>query len=142
MTTPALTRSIGAAERALRALLERELVNEQLTFAQWTALVFTRSAPLSKQQVVYQQFAGRIVASEPEAGETIADLVAIGALTDTDAGLLQHSAEGRDLFTRVGGAVERITGNLYGDLPPADLEATHRTLLEIVARAEKLLAAT
>jgi len=31
--------------------------------------------------------------------------------------------------------VARITDELYGDLPPADLEATHRTLAEVTSRA-------
>lgn len=38
--------------------------------------------------------------------------------------------------------LSRITDELYGDLPEADLEATHRTLEEVTRRANAKLAAT
>ena len=141
MATPPLTRSIGSAERAMRALLERELARERLSFAQWTALVFTSAASLSPQQVGQRQLAGHAVASEAEAQDVIASLVALGALTNNANGSLQHSERGRGLFVSLSNSVERITSALYGDLPQVDLEATHRTLLEVAARANKLLAA-
>lgn len=141
MATSPLTRSIGSAERAMRALLERELAREQLSFAQWTALVFTSAAPLSAEQIVQRQLAGHVVASEPEARDAIANLVALGTLTSDADGPLLHSEKGRDLFTALSKSVEQITSTLYGDLPQVDLEATHRTLQEVAARANKLLAA-
>lgn len=58
MPTPPLTRSIGSAERALRALLERELSREHLSFAQWTALVFSSASPLSIAEIAQRQLAG------------------------------------------------------------------------------------
>ena len=141
MATPPLTRSIGSAERAMRSLLEHELARKQLSFAQWTALVFTSAAPLSAEHIVQRQLAGHVVASEPEARDAIAHLVARGALTGNADGSLQHSEEGRGLFTALSKSVEQITSALYGDLPEVDLEVTHRTLLEVAARANKLLAA-
>lgn len=141
MPTPPLTRSIGTAERALRALLERELSREQVSFAQWTALVFTSAAPLSMAEVAQRQLAGRVVASESESRREVQGLLARGSLTQQAGGALQHSEQGRALFTRLSQAVEQLTGTLFADLPPADLEATHRTLLEVGNRADRMLGA-
>ena len=88
-----------------------------------------------------RQLAGHVVANEPEAKNAIANLVTLGALTSNTDGSLQHSEKGRDLFIALSKSVEQITSTLYGDLPQVDLEATHRTLLEVAARANKFLAA-
>lgn len=141
MATPPLTRSIGSAERSMRALLERELANEGLSFPQWTVLAFTSATPLSPQQIAQRQLAGHVVASESETQAAVTGLLARDVLSQSAEGALQHSERGHALFLGVSAAVERITSALYGDLPQADLEATHRTLLEVSARANKLLAA-
>ena len=141
MATPPLTRSIGAAERSMRALLERELAHEGLSFPQWTALVFTSAAPLSFQEIAQRQLAGHVVSSESESQAALNDLITRAALSKDAEGSLQHSDRGHALFLGINAAVERITSTLYGDLPQTDLEATHRTLLEVSVRANKLLAA-
>jgi DNA-binding MarR family transcriptional regulator len=128
----------------MRALLDRELSRSGLSFAQWTALVFTNGAGLSIDQIAQRQLAGHVVASEAEAHDAVARLLALGALTSGTSGTdgsVQHSARGRELFERLSLAVDRITNTLYGDLSPVDLEATHRTLSEVAARANKLLSA-
>ncbi len=136
-----LTRSIGSAERAMRALLERELARERLSFAQWTALVLIGTEPAFVDRLVERQLAGRVVAGEEESRNAVADLVARGLLTSAADGRLQQSDTGREVFRRLSTAVEEITRALYGDLPQEDLEATHRSLVEIAARADRLLAA-
>ena len=141
MATPPLTRSIGTAERSLRALLERELEHEGLSFPQWTALVFTSAAPLSFKEIAQRQLAGHVVSGEPESQAAVNDLITRAVLSKNAEGALQHSDRGHALFLGISAAVERITNTLYGDLPQADLEAAHRTLIEISARATKLLAA-
>jgi hypothetical protein len=125
----------------MRALLERELLREHLSFPEWTALVFLNAAPLSVQQIAQRQLAGHVVAGESEAKASVAALISLGALSNTSEGLLRHSKSGRELFERLSKSVEQITSTLYGDLPQADLEATHRTLLEVAARTNKLLGA-
>ena len=68
------------------------------------------------------------------------------------SGLLAPSGDGDDpalrpteaaeaVYRPVRQAVSRLTEELYGDLPPADLEATHRTLEEVTRRANAHLAA-
>lgn len=56
--------------------------------------------------------------------------------------MLMHTDKGSILFKELGGKVKDITQGLYGDLPSADLEATHRTLLEVAKRANSLLSSS
>jgi len=140
MSTPPLTRSIGSAERTMRALLEHVLANKHLSFTQWTALVFTSSGPLSTAEIVQRQLAGHVVSNEPEARQAVEDLIGMSLLTESPGKMLYHTEEGRDLFASLSKSIEQITGTLFGDLPQADLEVTHRTLLEIALRANKILA--
>ena len=142
MSTPPLPRSIGTAERSLRALLERELGRSHLSFPQWIALVFTSTGPLPLSQVIQRQLAGQVVTSEAAAKEAINHLLVGGLLSSDDAGNLTHTDKGGQTFASLSAAVQGITTSLYGDLPPSDLEATHRTLLEIGNRAATLLAVT
>jgi hypothetical protein len=139
MSTPPLTRSVGSAERAMRALLERELARENLSFAQWTALVFTSTSALSVAKIAQRQIAGHVVTGESETQTAIELLLGSGVLSGTPDEGLQHTEKGRGLFKSLSESIEQITNSLYGDLPPADLEATHRTLLEVASRANKLL---
>ncbi|HEV7760662.1 MAG TPA: hypothetical protein VGO78_16775, partial [Acidimicrobiales bacterium] len=55
-------------------------------------------------------------------------------------GRLGLTAAGEAVFRPLSDAVGRITVDLYGDLPPADLEATRRTLEEVTRRANARLA--
>jgi len=140
MAIPPLTRSIGAAERSMRALLDRELSRYGLSFPHWTALVFAAEEGLPQHLIAQRQLAGRVVATEVETGEAVDELVRQGLLFANPAGSLQQTEKGRATFTDISKAVESITASLYGDLPQADLEATHRTLMEVGNRAARLLA--
>lgn len=139
MTIPPLSRTLGPAERALRALLDRELARERLSFPEWTVLVFTRSSPLTSDEIARRQLAGFVVADASETREAVDALIRAGLLTqDTDARLSQ-TERGRRVFSDIGETVEKMTEAPWGDLPVADLEATHRTLAEVTARARSLL---
>ncbi len=154
LTIPNLTRDIGQAERTMRALLERLLDEAGLSFAEWTVLVFLDGAgPLNVGELVRRQVNGR-VAPEAEARAAVAGLLSRGLLVPVDgiggAGApggdgedprLASTAAAQAAYLPVRRTVDRITGELYGDLPPADLEATHRTLAEITRRANTLLTA-
>lgn len=142
MQTPPLTRSVGSAERSMRALLEQKLKSAHLSFAEWTALVFTSAAPLKSGEVVQRQMAGHVVADAVGGQASIDGLVRVGLIAQNKDDDLAHSEEGKALFARLSAEVEGIAGNLYGDLPIEDLNATHRTLIEIAGRAGKLLART
>lgn len=153
-TTPNLTRDIGQAERVMRALLERLLDEAGLSFAQWTVLVFLDGAgPLATGELVRRQVDGRVA---PEAGARAAvdgllsrgllapadDTRGVGRQGSGDEDLkLVPTAAGEAVYLPVRGAVDRIADELYGDLPQAALEATHRTLAEVYRRANAHLVA-
>ncbi len=141
MTTPPLTRDIGQAERAMGALLEPLLVEAGLSFPEWTVLVLLGAGPLAPDELVRRQVGGR-VAPEAEARAAVAGLLSGGLLAPTgENSRLVTTAAGEAAYRPVRRAVDRITDGLYGDLPPADLEATSRTLAEVLRRANARLAA-
>ena len=153
MTTPPLSRDIGRAERAMGALLEPLLVKASLSFPEWTVLVFLDGdGPLTSDELVRRQVGGR-VAPEAMARAAVDGLRSRDLLAPTDetrgAGgpggveepRLVPTAAAEAAYRPVRRTVDRIIDGLYGDLPPADLEATHRTLAEVVRRANARLAA-
>lgn len=140
MQIPPLTRSVGSAERSMRALLEQKLQSAKLSFAEWTVLAFTSATPLSVTEVVQRQIAGHVVPNTAGAQASIDSLVSAGLIAKSQDDVLTHSENGRAIFIHLSGEVEGITRNLYGDLPIDDLEATHRTLTEIAKRANTILA--
>jgi hypothetical protein len=151
VTIPNLTRDIGQTERAMGALLGPLLEEAGLSFAEWTVLVFLGAAgPLTPDELVRRQVSGRVA---PRAGARAAvdGLLSRGLLVPAGEGhgtsgpggdpRLALTADGEAAYRPVRRAVDRITDGLYGDLPPADLEATHRTLAEVARRANARLAA-
>jgi DNA-binding MarR family transcriptional regulator len=140
MQLPLLTRSVGSAERSMRALLEQTLRSADLSFTEWTALAFTGGAPLRSSEVIQRQIAGHVIVDAAGGQESIDSLTRAGLIDRSQDDVLTHSEKGKAVFARLSGEVEGITRNLYGDLPIEDLEATHRTLTEIAKRAGYLLA--
>jgi DNA-binding MarR family transcriptional regulator len=145
-TPPVLTgRHIGAAARATSALLDQLLDEAGLSFVEGTALfALDASGPLAPDDLVRQQAAGL---KEPEAtvratvdGLLASGLIGLGPAGGDSDGRLVLTAAGEALFRPISDAVGRITVDLYGDLPAADLEATRRTLEEVTRRANARLA--
>jgi hypothetical protein len=139
MKSPPLTRSVGSAERSMRALLERKLQGANLSFLEWTTLVFSSASHLSSEQVVQQQIGSRVAADAAEAHSAISALVAAGFMAIDSDNMLVKTGKGAGLFATLSHEIEEIALTLYGDLPIADLEATHRTLMEITKRASHRL---
>jgi DNA-binding MarR family transcriptional regulator len=139
---PALTgREIGQAQRAIGALLDRKLAAAGLPFADWTVL-FTLDAagPLTADELVARQVDGLKV-PQSEARATLERMTGAGLLAaDGDRVVPTAAAEG--VFRPIRTDVARLTVELYGDLPPEDLEATRRTLAEVTRRANAKLAQT
>jgi DNA-binding MarR family transcriptional regulator len=147
-TPPVLTgRHIGAASRATGALLDQLLDEADLPFGEWTVLfTLAGTGPLAPDELVRQQADGLKV-PEATVRATVDGLLASGLIGlglgpaggDSD-GRLVLTAAGEAVFRPISDAVGRITADLYGDLPAADLEATRRTLEEVTRRANARLA--
>jgi hypothetical protein len=123
----------------MRALLERHLQGAGLSFPAWTVLVFTIASPLTVDQIAQRQISGHIVSNINEAQLEIDRLLQADLIKASESGELSHTDKGSALFNELSGKVKDITQSLYADLPGADLEATHRTLLEIAKRANAIL---
>jgi DNA-binding MarR family transcriptional regulator len=138
---PALTgRDIGAAARSTNALLQRLLDEADLPFAEWTVLFTLAGAgPMARDALVRQQSDGLKV-PESAVAATIDGMLASGLLASGDDGRLAPTDAGSAAYRPIRAAVDRITADLYGDLPPDDLAATQRTLAEVTRRANALLA--
>lgn len=142
MQPPPLTQSIGSAERAMRALLEQALQKTDLSFPDWTVLVFTNATPLSAEQLTRRHLSGHVVTDAADTEKSIARLIKAGWLVASDNNImLGHTEKGAALFRTISDQIKEITQTLYGDLPHADLETTHRTLTEIARWAGSLLKA-
>ena len=126
----------------MRTLLEQRLHSAGLSFSAWTILAYTNVSPVSAEQVVQYQVGGHAVPDAYEAQKSIDSLVSAGLIVANQGGTLTHTVKGKEVFKPLSDEIEDITRALYGDLPTADLDITHRTLMEISKRANKLLAQT
>jgi len=83
-----------------------------------------------------------VVSGADEARQAIEKLTEAGLIAANENDILTQTDKGSALFKELSGKVKNLTQTLYGDLPSADLEATHRTLLEIAKRANSLLSSS
>jgi DNA-binding MarR family transcriptional regulator len=143
---PALTgRDLGIAAKATGALLDRLLDAADLPFSQWTVLfALAGTGPLPRRALVAQQADGLKV-PESAATATVEGMVAEGLIAPVEGAdgepQLAPTAAGLAVYGPIREQVNQIAADLYGDLPPADLAATHRTLEEVTRRANARLAA-
>jgi DNA-binding MarR family transcriptional regulator len=128
---------LGETEKALNAILHRELVAVDLTEHQWIALRLTAiagGAPAREQ--LLQRLAGALKVGVGDAEARVEELVVAGLLEASGAeGRVTVTQAGTDVHGRVRGTVAEITQRLWSDLPTEDLETTGRTLHVILERA-------
>ena len=128
---------LGETEKALNAILDRQLNATGLTEHQWITLRLTVIADgeATREQLV-ERLAGALKAGAPQAEDRVNELVAAGLLQSSDEhGRVAVMQAGTRLHARIRGAVSEITERLWGDLPAGDLETTRRTLTTILERA-------
>ena len=137
---------VGEAEGALTALLNRVLAgtNTSITRPQYLALrVLALRGPFPSPAALHDY-----LASQPQVGldraqvaELFHGLEARGLVTGSahdGPGPIQLTTEGAALNARLADAVAALTDRLYADLDPDDLATTHRVLVEITQRANRL----
>ena len=131
---------LGRTEKALNAILARELAGTGLDEARWIALTLTMQAggDLARPDLA-GRLAGALRVGDAEA-EAQVDALAATRLVHADGARVRATEAGRELHTRIRTDVSAITRRLWGDVPAGDLEAAGRVLSDILVRADAELA--
>jgi DNA-binding MarR family transcriptional regulator len=145
-TVPTLnTAVIGQTEKALNAILGRQLAGAGLTEPQWVTLtlIVNSRGTLDADQLI-GRVAGALKVDEAEARARIAELAAAQLLLAPDGkgSPVTVADSGQQLHTEIRAAVTQITERLWGDLPAEDLATAGRVLNTVLARANAELAGT
>jgi hypothetical protein len=152
MSTPSFSPQIlGQTEKALNAILDRELAGTGVTEPQWVTLTLAvMSGGTVERSRLVARVADAIKLDPAETEALIAALASAGLLhagdtvmaTDAGGGL-DHGAgdivtvtdAGARLHQDIRTAVTEITGRLWGDLPPEDLATAGDVLRVVLERA-------
>ena len=142
--TPSFNAQIlGQTEKALNAILDRELAGTGLTEPQWVTLTLTvmSGGTVERDQLV-DRVAGALKVSVAEAQARVAELAAAGLLQapEGEGSRVTLTHAGRQLHAGIGAALTPITQRMWGDLPAEDLATAGRVLSTILARANAELA--
>jgi DNA-binding MarR family transcriptional regulator len=147
-TTSFSPQLIGQTEKALNAILARQLSGTGLTEPQWVTLVLAVGAgPGEAAEIDRDRLAAQVIDALKVDDETaqarIDELVAAGLLRVVDGSRpsVAPCGEGRALHGRIRAATGEITQRLWGDLPADDLAAAGRVLATILVRANAQLGA-
>jgi DNA-binding MarR family transcriptional regulator len=144
-TTPAFGAQIlGQTEKALNAILDRQLAGTGLSEPDWITLTLTAASggTLGRDQLA-SQVAGALKVS-PAMAQARIDGLAAAQLLQTGGGdepLVTLTGAGRQLHGQIRGAVSEITERMWGDLPAGDLVTAGRVLSVVLARANAELGA-
>jgi hypothetical protein len=126
---------IGQTEKALDAILVRELAGTGLSAAGWVTLKLLDGAGgrLGRQDLI--DLAQAQAKFDPQKStDAIENALALGLL-EADNGELTLTAGARELQARVIGRTDEIRARLWGDLPEADLAVAGRVLSTALSRA-------
>jgi DNA-binding MarR family transcriptional regulator len=144
-TTPAFGAQIlGQTEKALNAILDRQLAGTGLSEPDWITLTLTAASggTLGRDQLA-SQVAGALKVS-PAMAQARIDGLAAAQLLQTGGGdeaLVTLTGAGQQLHGQIRGAVSEITERMWGDLPAGDLVTAGRVLSVVLARANAELSA-
>lgn len=143
MTTTAQafgTALIGQTEKALNAILDRQLAGTGITEPQWVTLTLTvvSGGAIDRAELI-RRVGGATQFSQASVDERITELTAAGFLRDGGDGRVQVTDEGQARWTQVRTAIGSITQGLWGDLPAEDLASAGRVLGIVLDRANEVL---
>jgi len=132
---------IGQTEKALNAILDRQLAGTGLTEPQWVTLTIASGGTIDRDELI-GSVAGALHLSEAEAQARVTELAAAHLLQapEGDESPLKLTDAGQQLHSQIRTAVTQITQRLWGDLPAEDLNIAARVLSTILARANAELA--
>jgi hypothetical protein len=142
MTTgPAMltSRTIGEAENALRAVLNKVLRGTDLDYHRWVALklVAEQRPPLPETTAIERLRAGLKI-SRDVAVEVIEDLKA-GGIVDAADHDLTVTADGDTLYRALNGEIRQLVQRMWAGLDVEDLVIAQHVLSTITQRANVLL---
>ena len=126
---------IGQTEKALDAILVRELEGTGVSAAGWVILKLAEGpgGRLGRQDLVDRaKVQAKFEAEKSEA--EITSLLSLGLL-DAGAGEVAMTPAARELQARVIGTTDEIRDRLWGDLPQADLATAGRVMGTVLSRA-------
>ena len=130
------TQIIGQTEKALNAILVRELTGTGLTEPQWVTLtIAVMSGGTVDRVALASRVAGALKVSDAKAQARIDELAASGLLEANTDRAVSVTETGSSLQGRIRATVTEITQRLWGDLPPDDLRAAGRVLATVLERA-------
>jgi hypothetical protein len=134
------TALIGQTEKALNAILNRQLAGTGITEPQWVTLTLTvvSGGAIDRAELI-RRVGGATQFSQASVAERITELTAAGFLRDGGDGRVQVTDEGQARWTQVRTAIGPITQGLWGDLPAEDLAAAGRVLGIVLDRANAVL---
>jgi hypothetical protein len=133
---------LGQTEKALNAILHRQLEGTGLTEPQWVTLTMTITGGAVDRDELVGRVAGVLKVGDAEAQARIAELAAAQLLQvpDDEGSPVQVTEAGQHLHGRIRTAVTQITQRLWGDLPAEDLATAGRVLSTVLTRADAELA--
>jgi DNA-binding MarR family transcriptional regulator len=144
-TTPTFGPAVlGQTEKALNAILDRQLAGTGLTERHWITLTLTVvSGGIVDRDELIGRVAGGLKVDEAEAQSLIAELAAARLVQapDGEGSVVKLTDSGQLLHSQIRAAVSRITERLWGDLPTEDLATAGRVLSTVLERANAELAA-
>lgn len=141
-TIPFGVQLIGRTEKALNAVLDRQLAGTGITEPQWVALTLTiTSGGTLPAAAVLGRVREALKVDEAAARDRIAELTAAGLVRTTVAGALEATEQGTAQWNAVRAATGPITEQLWGDLPEAELAVAGRVLNTVLTRTNAVLSA-
>jgi DNA-binding MarR family transcriptional regulator len=130
------TQIIGQTEKALNAILDRELAGTGLTEPQWVALTIAgMSGGSIENAALVTRVGDALKISQAEAQARVDELAAGGLVEAGSDESISVTHAGSELLGRIRTTVAEITQRLWGDLPTDDLATTGRVLATVLERA-------
>jgi len=135
------TQVIGQTEKALNAILERQLAGTDVTEPQWVALTLTVVSGGLPADALVERVSGALKIEQSAAGQRIAELAAANLVHTRLDNITEATERGKAQWTQVKAAIAQTTERLWGDLPERDLATAGRVLSTVLTRANAILAA-
>ncbi|QSB16395.1 hypothetical protein JQS43_08995 [Natronosporangium hydrolyticum] len=134
---------IGRTEKALNALLDRQLAGTGLIEPQWVALTLTvGSGGAVPGETLVDRISGALKVDQATTHRLVGELAAVDLVRTTEAGVIVATEAGERRWRAVRAGIVPLTEELWGDLAETELKVASRVLNTILARADAMLATT